>query len=70
MKKIAVMKIPGWARRWVATTDRADRRESLPVMEDNGRLTGIFICPDVYASYLSRKIVQEIQPVDMSRKGA
>jgi len=42
----------------------ADRRESLSVMEENGRLTGIFICPDIYAGYLSRKIVQEIQPVD------
>ncbi len=47
----------------------ADRRESLSIMEDNGRLTGIFICPDIYASYLSRKIVQEIQPVGKSRKG-
>ncbi|MFA4850060.1 MAG: helix-turn-helix domain-containing protein [Methanoregula sp.] len=47
----------------------ADHRESLSVMEENGRLTGIFICPDIYASYLSRKIVQEIQPVDKSRKG-
>jgi HTH-type transcriptional regulator, sugar sensing transcriptional regulator len=47
----------------------ADRRESLSVMEENGRLTGIFICPDIYASYLSRKIVQEIQPVDRSRRG-
>jgi HTH-type transcriptional regulator, sugar sensing transcriptional regulator len=41
----------------------ADRRESLSVLEDNGRLTGIFICPDIYASYLSRKVLQEIQPV-------
>jgi sugar-specific transcriptional regulator TrmB len=48
----------------------ADRGESLSVMEENGRLTGIFICPDIYASYLSRKIVQEIQPVDRSRRGA
>ena len=46
----------------------ADRRESLSILEDNGRLTGIFICPDIYAGYLSRKIVQEIQPVDMSRR--
>ncbi|ACL17883.1 TrmB family transcriptional regulator [Methanosphaerula palustris] len=46
----------------------ADRRESLSILEDNGRLTGIFICPDIYASYLSRKIVQEIQPVDRSRR--
>jgi HTH-type transcriptional regulator, sugar sensing transcriptional regulator len=45
-----------------------DRRESLSVLEDNGRLTGIFICPDIYASYLSRKIVQEIQPVDRPRR--
>lgn len=47
----------------------ADRRESLSIMEENGRLTGIFICPDIYASYLSRKVVQEIQPVDRSRRG-
>ncbi|MDD3136277.1 MAG: hypothetical protein PHF57_11830, partial [Methanoregula sp.] len=45
----------------------ADRRESLSVMEENGRVTGIFICPDMYAGYLSRKIVQEIQPVDRLR---
>jgi len=45
----------------------ADRRESLSVMEEQGRLTGIFICPDIYASYLSRKVVQEIQPVARSR---
>lgn len=42
----------------------ADRRESLSVLEENGRLTGIFICPDIYAGYLSRKIVQEIKPVE------
>jgi len=47
-----------------------DRRESLSVMEENGRLTGIFICPDIYAGYLSRKFVQEIQPVERSRRGA
>jgi predicted transcriptional regulator len=47
----------------------ADRRESLSILEENGRVTGIFICPDIYASYLSRKIVQEIRPVDRSRRG-
>jgi sugar-specific transcriptional regulator TrmB len=47
----------------------ADHRESLTVIEENGRLTGIFIYPDIYAGYLSRKIVQEIQPVDASRRG-
>ncbi len=47
-----------------------DRRESLSVMEEDGRLTGIFICPDIYASYLSRKIVQEIRPFERSRRGA
>jgi sugar-specific transcriptional regulator TrmB len=47
----------------------ADRRESLSVIEDNGKFTGIFICPDIYASYLSRKVVQEIQLVDRGRKG-
>lgn len=46
----------------------ADRRESLSILEENGTLTGIFICPDIYASYLSRKIVREIQPVDRSGK--
>lgn len=48
----------------------ADRRESLSILDDNGRLTGIFICPDIYASYLSRKVVQEIEPVDRPREGA
>ncbi|MDO9326129.1 MAG: helix-turn-helix domain-containing protein [Methanoregula sp.] len=46
----------------------ADRQESLSVLEENGRLTGIFICPDIYAGYLSKKFVQEIQPVERSRK--
>jgi len=45
----------------------ADRAESLSVMEDTGRLTGIFISPDIYAGYLSRKIIQDIQPVDRPR---
>lgn len=44
----------------------ADRRESLSVMEENGVLTGIVICPDIYAGYLSRKIVQEIKPIKNS----
>jgi len=48
----------------------ADRRESLSVMEENGRLAGIFIYPDIYAGYLSRKIVQEIQPVERVRRDA
>lgn len=48
----------------------ADRRESLSVMEENGRLAGFFIYPDMYAGYLSRKIIQEIQPVDRPRRGA
>jgi len=48
----------------------ADRRESLSIMEENGRLTGIFIYPDIYAGYLSRKIVQDIQPVERPRQGA
>ena len=48
----------------------ADRRESLSVLEDNGRVTGIFTCPDICAGYLSRKIVQEIEPVERPRRGA
>jgi sugar-specific transcriptional regulator TrmB len=46
----------------------ADRCESLSILEENGNLTGIFIYPDIYASYLSRKVVQEIQPIAGSRK--
>ncbi|WP_321508266.1 helix-turn-helix domain-containing protein [uncultured Methanoregula sp.] len=46
----------------------ADRCESLSIMEENGNLTGIFIYPDIYASYMSRKVVQEIEPVERSRK--
>lgn len=46
----------------------ADRRESLTVMEENGKLTAIFISPDIFAGYLSRKFVQEIQPVERPRK--
>jgi len=57
----------GLSMKWLLI---ADRRESLSIMEENGRLTGIFICPDIYASYLSRKIVQEIEPVEKSHKGA
>lgn len=44
----------------------ADRRESLSIMDEGDRITGIFICPDIFASYLSRKIAQEIQPVERS----
>jgi HTH-type transcriptional regulator, sugar sensing transcriptional regulator len=44
----------------------ADRRESLSVMDENGRLTAIFISPDLFAGYLSRKFVQEIKLVDRS----
>ncbi|MDD3622419.1 MAG: helix-turn-helix domain-containing protein [Methanofollis sp.] len=47
----------------------ADRRESLSIMEENGELMGIFIYPDIYAGYLSRKIVQEIQLVQRARRG-
>ena len=47
----------------------ADRHESLSILEDNGQVTGIFICPDIYASYMSRKIVQEIQLANRSGKG-
>ncbi len=47
----------------------ADRRESLSIMEEGGRVTGVFTFPDIYAGYLSRKIVQEIEPVERQRKG-
>jgi len=40
-----------------------DRRESLSIVEENGRLIGIIVSPDIYAGYMSRKIIQEIQPV-------
>ncbi|MCK9581349.1 MAG: hypothetical protein M0Q92_13000 [Methanoregula sp.] len=46
----------------------ADRRESLSVMEENAKVTGIVIYPDIYAGFLSRKIVQEIQPIGRARK--
>ena len=46
----------------------ADRRESLFITEENANMTGIFICPDIYAGYLSRKIIDEIRPVGRSRK--
>lgn len=44
----------------------ADRHESLSILEYNGVLTGIFVCPDIYADYLSRKIIGEIKPVTTS----
>ncbi|NLV25895.1 MAG: TrmB family transcriptional regulator [Methanomicrobiales archaeon] len=46
----------------------ADRRESLSIMEEDGINTGIFICPDIFASYLSVKIIQEIEPVQKTLK--
>jgi len=46
----------------------ADRRESLSILEEKGVLSGIFICPDIYAAYLSRKLLQEIQPVEKPRR--
>ena len=48
----------------------ADRQESLSVLEDGGRVTGIFTCPDIYAGYLSRKILQEIEPAERPRRGS
>lgn len=45
----------------------ADRCESLSILEERGKLTGIFISPDIYAGYLSRKVIQEIRPVAKSR---
>lgn len=45
----------------------ADRCESLFITKENGSQTGIFICPDIYAGYLSKKIIQEIRPVSRSR---
>jgi len=46
----------------------ADRRESLSVLEENDRVTGILICPDIYAGYLSRKVIAEIELVAQCRK--
>jgi sugar-specific transcriptional regulator TrmB len=46
----------------------ADRRESLFTTEEDGKPTGLFICPDIYASYLSKKIIHEIRPVGRSGK--
>ncbi len=48
----------------------ADRHESLSILEEDGQTTGIFICPDIFAAYLSRKMVQEIRPVKRSRAGS
>lgn len=47
----------------------ADRQESLSVLEENGRLIGIVTSPDMYAEYLSLKIVREIQPAENARMG-
>jgi hypothetical protein len=47
----------------------ADRRESLSVIEENGRLKGYFSLSGYNASYLSRKMLQEIEPVEIVRKG-
>lgn len=48
----------------------ADRSESLSILEENGKLMGIFIYPDLYAEYMSRKVLQEIQPAGRPRKGS
>lgn len=45
----------------------ADRHESLSILDDNGMVTGIFICPDIFAGYLSRKIIEEVKPVEIPR---
>jgi HTH-type transcriptional regulator, sugar sensing transcriptional regulator len=44
----------------------ADRRETLLIEEENGKLMGIIISPDIFVGYISRKIIQEIRPVKMS----
>ncbi len=46
----------------------ADRSESLSILEENGKLMGIYIYPDLYAGYMSRKVLQEIQPAGRPRK--
>lgn len=46
----------------------ADRRESLSVMEEKNQQTGILISPDIYAEYLSKKIIHEIKPRGKPRK--
>ena len=46
----------------------ADRQESLSVLEEDGRLIGIVTSPDMYAEYLSLKIIREIQPAEKVRK--
>jgi len=45
----------------------ADRRESLSVMEENGRVTGVCVSPDIYAGFIARKIIREIRPVKQGR---
>lgn len=46
----------------------ADRREAVSVLEEDGKLTGMFICPDIYASYLSRKVIQDSRRAGRVRK--
>ncbi len=41
----------------------ADRRETLSIEEENGKLIGVIISPDIFAGYISRKIIREIRPV-------
>lgn len=40
-----------------------DRRESLLIMEENKNVIGLLFTPDIFAGYMSRKIIQEIQPM-------
>jgi Predicted transcriptional regulators len=46
-----------------------DRRESLTIMEENEKRVGLLFSPDIFAGYMSRKIIQEIQQITPVRKG-
>jgi len=41
----------------------ADRCESLVIMEENEKMIGVLFSPDIFAGYMSRKILSEISPI-------
>lgn len=45
-----------------------DRRDSLTIMDENGKLTGFLLSTDLFSGYLAQKIMQEIKPIKRSRK--
>ncbi len=57
---------PGWPRRDAYPGGSIGGQESCSLLNENGTVSGIRIIPDIYAGYLSRKIIHKIRPSDQT----